>query len=515
METNKVLQFLKKFILFSNLDEDDLNNISDQLKFEIFNNGAVIINQGDYGDKMYFIYDGSVEVYMVDKFGAKFKISNLSTGDYFGELALLIDGIRTTSVRTVTKCQILSLSKDSFNLILDSHLSVSKNLNKLLSKRLGETLHLVAKKKKNTVIVMICSDESNDREIHFENYMRTLSQKTIIKLNFPFQSEEISKKINERDNHIFLLRMDLSNSITYHPADFVVNFVNNELGTIFLPKDSTTWQIEHTVRIILKKRIGIALGCGGSLGMAHISILKMFEKNNIPLDFIVGSSAGALYGCCYAFGVSMDMLMKFMINEKDNINLLTIVKNFSFTASGLMRNNYLRNIIKTLLDDKKIEEANIPFASVASDFTSGEMVIIKSGSVIEGLLASNAAPVLFEPIRINNRLLIDGIATAPLPTQVLYDENIDIKIAVPIQQLDSNIEIIKNPKLYTIYLRSRAIMAEKLVRLSSSLADIVIAPKIKLISGSNWRIVDKILQAGEDSANEAIAKIQCLLTKPQ
>lgn len=513
MDNSEIIKFLKKFILFSNLDDESLHDISNQIELESFGKESVIVNQGDYGDKIYFIYQGNLDVYLIDHTGNEINITQIGPGDYFGELSLLVDGIRTCSVRAVSNCQLLSLSKAKFNLILDTHLSVSKNLNKLLSKRLGETLNLVAKKKKNIIVMMVCAEESIDRETHFQAYLQKLSNKNILTFRLPSRKNEIHTKLHELNNHIFLLKATL-NQIDTCPSqpDYVVNFVDNSIGNFILLAESTPWQIEHAVRTLLKKRVGIALCSGGSLGVAHLTVLRTLQKNNIPLDFIAGTSAGALYGCCYAFGLSMDKIIDYITHIKKEFHLFTLLKNFSFSQSGLMKNNYLKKIINDMFEsERQIEDSIIPFAAIASDFIHSKMVAIKSGYVVDGILASNAAPVLFEPVRMNNMLLIDGVATAPLPIQVLYDENIDIKIAVPIQQIDSRILVNSNPKLYTVYMRSRAMMAERLVGASCSLADIIIAPKIDIVDSFSWKHFDEILKAGEETTSDAISKIKYLL----
>lgn len=157
---------------------------------------------------------------------------------------------------------------------------------------------------------------------------------------------------------------------------------------------------------------------------------------------------------------------------------------------------------------------------MASDLYTGQSVVFKEGSVAKGIVASCSVPIIFEPIKedINGirHLLIDGVASDPLPIQVLIDEQIDIKIAVPIRQLDLTTFLSKNPKMFSIFLRSRSMMAEKITNISTNLADVIIRPDVggihMLDSGKNFQ---KIIKAGEASAHTAIKRIKYLLYRQQ
>ena len=94
---------------------------------------------------------------------------------------------------------------------------------------------------------------------------------------------------------------------------------------------------------------------------------------------------------------------------------------------------------------------------------------------------------------------------------VLIDEKIDIKIAVPIPQLDLGVSITGYPKIPAVYVRSRSMMAEQMTLLSTSLADVIIKPKVDGIKMADWSQVNKIIEAGEIAAETAINRIQYLL----
>jgi predicted acylesterase/phospholipase RssA len=110
-------------------------------------------------------------------------------------------------------------------------------------------------------------------------------------------------------------------------------------------------------------------------------------------------------------------------------------------------------------------------------------------------------------------LLIDGVATAPLPVKVLCENNIDIKIAVNIPQLDLIVGMKRNPKLYSIYLRSRSMMAHEMVNAATLLANIVIEPELKLSRLMDWDNLERFIDTGSEATKSTIEHVNTLLYK--
>ncbi|MHB1947806.1 MAG: patatin-like phospholipase family protein [Gammaproteobacteria bacterium] len=506
---------LKSLSLFKDLSDAERKNIADQIEIEQFPANSVIVREGDYGDKVYFIMEGTAEVYILDKEGKEHTITTLSEGNYFGELAVLVDGFRNNSVKAKTLCKLLSLTKDKFNTLISSNLLVSVALNKALSQRLGETLHLMSAKKANIVILMILSDQAEARVKHFEEYLRTLVLNPVVCIDGNISEDAFARKCNEIDNHYYLIKSNVKPADYFRQhANFIVNFLEKDTSHYCLTDQATPWQIENAVRKITRKTVGIALCSGGAPGIAQLGVLKVLQAENIPVDYIVGTSIGSVIGCCHAFSFPVEhILSKFLeMNQKSVLmSLATLLRNISLNLSGFLENSFYRKFFNSVFGDRSFSDDHIPFAAIASDLISGQTVVLNKGKIVDAIVASNTAPVLFEPYRQDHQLLIDGVATDPLPVDVLNKEGIDIKIAVPIPQLDLAVSITKKSKLIAIYVRSRSMMAECIVRNSAELADVIISPHVEGINMNDWRNVEKIIEAGEKSAKIAIKRIQYLL----
>ncbi|HHE39222.1 MAG TPA: hypothetical protein ENL20_11720, partial [Candidatus Cloacimonetes bacterium] len=145
-----------------------------------------------------------------------------------------------------------------------------------------------------------------------------------------------------------------------------------------------------------KKKVGLVLGCGGAKGLSHIGVIKFLEDNDIKIDFITGSSIGALVGGAYAGGLS--------IKEIENIaletDLTSTAKLFSpgFGKSGLVTGTNVQKFLTSILGNKNIEDLQIPFTAVATDIITGEEIHFNKGNLVEAIRASISIPIVFQPV---------------------------------------------------------------------------------------------------------------------
>jgi len=160
------------------------------------------------------------------------------------------------------------------------------------------------------------------------------------------------------------------------------------------------------------------LGSGGARALTQIGVLKVLEHEKILPNIIVDSSMGAFIGGIYAAGVSIEKI--------EQVTLRTSMK---FTArmlapglpkSGMVALNRVRNFLKELSANLNIENLNVSFAAIATNFTTGEEIILSSGSLIDAIVASIALPVLFKPVYYQNKFLVDGSIINPLPVNIAY-----------------------------------------------------------------------------------------------
>ncbi len=176
-----------------------------------------------------------------------------------------------------------------------------------------------------------------------------------------------------------------------------------------------------------KLTVGIALDSGGAMGGAHIGVLEVLQEHGIPIDIIVGSSAGAAVGAMYACG-AMDAF-KELISGLSFMDALSFYADPVFPVSGLFAGKKARKFLHSLLGDIRIEDLPITFAAVATDLLTGETVPLSRGPLVDAVMASISMPGVFKPVVAGGRLLTDGGVSDPLPLDILADLSPDVTIA--------------------------------------------------------------------------------------
>jgi NTE family protein len=177
-------------------------------------------------------------------------------------------------------------------------------------------------------------------------------------------------------------------------------------------------------------RIGLALGSGGARGAAHTGVLKVLEREGVHPTVVAGSSIGALIGAAYVSGKpTADMEKEWLA-----VGVSKVLRGFmpTFPRAGLSSGHELRKLLVGLFGDVRIEDLPMPFAAVACDIDTGEPVALRSGSLVDAILASTAIPGIFHPVRWESRILVDGGMVDPVPVSVCRDLGADLVIAVDI-----------------------------------------------------------------------------------
>jgi NTE family protein len=173
-------------------------------------------------------------------------------------------------------------------------------------------------------------------------------------------------------------------------------------------------------------RIGLALGSGSARGWAHIGIIRALEERGIHPGLVAGCSIGALVGAAYCGG-NLEALEKWVrkLSFWDVVRLMDLRM-----GGGLIEGENLMNSFADKLRDTAIEDMAITFAAVATDLTSGQEVWLQRGPLQTAVRSSIALPGLFSPVRVDDRWLVDGGLTNPVPVSLCRAMGADIIIAV-------------------------------------------------------------------------------------
>jgi NTE family protein len=247
--------------------------------------------------------------------------------------------------------------------------------------------------------------------------------------------------------------------------------------------------------------LGLALGGGFARGMAHIGVLKVLEEENLPIEFIAGTSVGALIGAAYCSGVSA--------SELEEVATRVRFKHFArWTISrfGIADNQRMIGFLNSLLKVKTFEELRIPLAVTATDFSSGAGMVFRSGPLVDPVRASCAYPGMFLPVKIDGRLFVDGMLAHAVPTRPLRDMGAHRVLAV---HLKGTWARDKGPRhLLDVIGQCFAIAQEMNCSVWKQAADMVIEPDVNGYKYDDFEHAAQLVKSGELAMRAAIPEIR-------
>ena len=299
-------------------------------------------------------------------------------------------------------------------------------------------------------------------------------------------------------------------------------------------------KIENTKKLKSAKdnknlKVALVLSGGGVKGYAHLGVLRVLERENIKIDYITGTSIGALVGTLYSIGYSVDEIEKFLddVNVSsfletvtDNTNLSLEKKeslkkysaylsfdnelNFSF-PKGLKGTGEEYLILKKMLGKYEYMDSfdnfPIPLRIVATNLNTGETKAFSKGDVAKVLIASMSIPSIFEPMKIDGEIYVDGLVTRNLPVEEAYDMGADIVIAsdigAPVVEKDDY-------NILSVMSQASTIQASNITKISREKASILISPDVKDISALDSSKKEELMKLGKVAAEKELNKIKLL-----
>lgn len=234
------------------------------------------------------------------------------------------------------------------------------------------------------------------------------------------------------------------------------------------------------------KKIGIALGGGGPKGLAHIGVIKALTENKIPIDYISGTSAGALVGGLFSYLGSISDVE--LIIESLSLNSLSRFFYDLGFPGGLMGSEKELSFLDQILKDQTFETLKTKFVAVSTNLANGETIKIETGNMASGIHASCAIPGLFAPVPLMDNYLIDGGVSSPVPVKVAHEMGAEIVIASNLctykfpkfNQYDE-----KRPTKSVVGLSAVNMLMFNLAKKECVDADVVITPNVDFVTAED------------------------------
>jgi len=302
--------------------------------------------------------------------------------------------------------------------------------------------------------------------------------------------------------------------------------------------------LSSTPVLAKRPKVGLVLGGGGARGFSHVGILKVLEENHIPVDCIVGTSAGALVGASYASGrtpAEMQERIKkadwnkmfyaqaprqsypFRRKQDDALSMLDIEVGLSDKGSiklphSAISTQQVELFLRSLTfggTAKNFDQLGIPYRAIATDLLTGDMVILKDGDLVTAMRASMAVPGVFPSVPTGGRMLVDGGLVRNLPVDIARQVCADVVIAVDVGAAPLTQEEISS--IFSIvdqYTRLMMIQNVKPQVTNITSKDLLITPVFGELSSMDFGKGEALFDIGEKAAREALPRLKAYSVSP-
>ncbi len=261
----------------------------------------------------------------------------------------------------------------------------------------------------------------------------------------------------------------------------------------------------------MRKKLGLALGAGGSRGVAHIGFLKALDEEGIKPDFIAGVSMGSVVGACYSAGYSPDFMLEEILKLK-----MSDIFDLSFNPikdGALLKAQKMRKKLGSYFVEKRtFNDLDIPFKCVAVNLVDGELVVFSGADDVgESIATSSTIPGVFKPVLKDGMILVDGGIKCRVPIDTVRDMGAEIVVAVDVLST-----LRKGKEKYHfigLMLRTFDVMDDEIVQLKikKQKPNLYLAPDLKDMSQFKFKDLQFAYEQGYKLGKANIAKIKKLI----
>lgn len=291
-----------------------------------------------------------------------------------------------------------------------------------------------------------------------------------------------------------------------------------------------------------RPKVGVVLSGGGAKGTAHVGVLKVLERAGIPIDYIVGTSMGAIVGSLYSIGYSPEELDSIMMKQdwkqllsdqqkRENMSLESKEESDRYILSlpfhekpqdaisgGVLRGRNIGNMLWELTegyhDSIDFRKLPIPFACVSQDVVTGQEIVHTSGVLPIAVRASMSLPGVFAPVVLGDHILIDGGMVNNYPVDVARQMGADIIIGADVQEELKNADELEND-IFAQFMQLIDLQSQDRWKSNIRNSDVYIKINIKGYSTASFRTeaIDTLINRGEQAAMSKIDQIYAIKEK--
>jgi len=307
--------------------------------------------------------------------------------------------------------------------------------------------------------------------------------------------------------------------------------------------------VRRIARDLGNTRTGLALGGGAAFGLAHIGVLKVLEREDIPIDMIAGSSMGALIAALWAAGLSSAKIEKiFMEFNNNRRRTYSLLMDFYIHKMSIAKGNKIRKFLEHHIGDMTFKDLKFPLRVVACSITKRQEVVFSEGRLVDAVMASIAIPGVFAPTQLNDDLIIDGGIVEPVPVGTLV--KMGIKKIIAVNVLPSPADMVRNyefkrkafeeekkiaqagnlwdkvrhrigvrvnkmffPNILDMIVNSMQSMEYRIAESDCQKADVLISPVAEGVDWFDFFRVEKLIKEGEEEGTRMLSSVKSVLSE--
>lgn len=283
--------------------------------------------------------------------------------------------------------------------------------------------------------------------------------------------------------------------------------------------------------------VGLALGAGAARGLSHIGVMKVLEEENVHVDYVAGSSIGALIAAGWAIGAGPDEMKEFAYEFKNRGGLWSI-GDLSFPPTkSILRDGHITKFLNYMLGDATFSDTEFPVKIVAANIDRLEEETIDEGLLVDAVRKSISIPMMFPPVNEDGELIVDGGVLNPIPVSTLANAGTSRIIAVnpipPLKVLRESKHLKTQTKqtglwnwikrqilpfgkgnIIDTFMRSLQAMQARLAASSCAGADVVINPIVSTEEWFEFGEVETFIEQGEMTARQHLDEIKSIIKEP-
>jgi predicted acylesterase/phospholipase RssA/CRP-like cAMP-binding protein len=556
---------LERTTLFDGLGHGELTGVAMLMRPRTFAPGEELCRAGEVGESLLVIVNGLVHVVAATGESRETRvIAKRRRGDVVGATSLVAGEPNFATVVAGMPTEALELSRIDFEKLIERFPLVLRNVSRILGRRIAETTGRATQVERGEAVALIvapslagavgdlqaASEAASARPVAWLD-TRTgfdaavgqlddaLAESGTVVVTARAQGRSAPLLLDHVDRAVILVddpgeaqrfagratgeRVEVVLVSDGRPAPQtvgglpVVRALARRDGTIAPPE--LAWLGRH----LTGTKLGLALGAGGAKGFAHVGLLQVLEEAGYVVDYVAGSSIGAIVGAFIALGMDAAEIDRTM-RETFTADVVADVFKLSL-AGGSSGLETMERVFRETMGDRTFADTVIPLAIMSVDLTTREPAPIRSGPLWEALMAATALAGMFPPYERNGHRLVDGLALVPVPTGSVIEDGADVTVSVnlvgretlpawPGEEPPPAPKRKRGSRMLENLLEVMDLMQLDTGIRHAEMADVVVTPVFGPGSWRDFHLADLFLEGGRRAAEERLPELQGL-ARPQ